>query len=240
MNQRIAVVTNVLDYAGPPVVAALTAQGVVTICHSDDFRHAGARTAYMDSYPDCIASPAHTPEGLVAEAVARFGRVDVAISNDIGDLREGEFTERTADDFRDLLEAFAIHPARLAMAAAPPMREQGGGVILFVTSGAPLATSSGMSIYGASRAAANALVRSLARELGPDGISVNAVAPFFLDSNYLPNGMDDPMVAERVRSSVPLQRLGRPEEIGALISLLVSGQVNFVSGQVIAFSGGGV
>ncbi|MCE0765980.1 SDR family oxidoreductase [Pseudonocardia kujensis] len=240
MNPQVAILTNASDYAGPPVAAALAARGLVVLCHGEDFTDAAARAAYEDAHPGRTASAAGGPEELVADAVERYGRVDVAVSNDFGDMKAGGFVDRTPEDLRDLLEVFTVHPARLALAVAPVMRVQGSGRIVFVTSGAPLGASSGMAFYGAARAGAHALVRSLARELGPDGIAVNAVAPFFLDSNYLPRGMDDPSVAQQVRARVPMRRLGRPDEVGALIGFLASGEIDFMSGQVIAFSGGGV
>ena len=239
MSTQVAVITNVLDYAGPPAAAALSAAGIIALCHSENFASADERASFEATHPGRTAAVAQTPEDLVTEAIDRFGRIDTAISNDAGDIKNGPFVDRSVDDFRALLEAFSVRPARLALAAASHMTGQGGGRILFVTSGAPLNASAGMSMYSSARAAANALVRSLARELGPAQISVNAVAPFYLESNYLPQGMADPVVAERVRSAIPLHRLGRPDEVGHLVALLVSGKVDFVSGQVIAFSGGG-
>ena len=122
------------------------------------------------------------------------------MSNDVGDMRAGPFLDRSIDDFRALLEAFSIYPARLALEAIPQMKIQDGGRILFVTSGAPLNPTPGMSMYTAARAAANTLVKSLAKEYGADNISVNGLAPFYAESSYLPMGMDDPSVAEHVRA----------------------------------------
>jgi len=138
-----------------------------------------------------------------------------------------------------LLEDFAIRPYRLAAAAVPHMKSQGGGRIVLITSGAPLRPAPELALYAAARAAPNSLVKSLAIELGPFGISINAVAPFLLASNFFPRGMDDPIIAERVRAAIPMRRMGRPEEIGPLIALLASGRSDFISGQIVAFSGGG-
>jgi NAD(P)-dependent dehydrogenase (short-subunit alcohol dehydrogenase family) len=239
MPAMIAVVTNVNDYVGPPAAAALAAEEMTVLCHSAAFAEPDARDAFERGHAQLSAAHAQTPEDLIEEALQRFGRVDVVVSNDAANVRAGPFDERSADDYRTLFEAFAVNPCRLAMAALPRMKSQRSGRIIFVTSGAPLRPAPGLALYAATRAASNSLVKSLAAEFGPFGISVNAVAPYLVASNYFPRGMDDPAIAKRVQQAVPMQRMGRPEEAGALIALLASGTADFVSGQVIALSGGG-
>lgn len=239
MTRQTVVMTNVTDYAGPPAAATLAREGMNVLCHSPAFADARIRSAYEAEHRGQTAALAQSPDALVAEALERFGRLDAAVSNDLGDVMRGDFTERTADDFRELLERFAVAPVRLALAALPHMKERRRGRLLFITSGSPMSPAKGLSMYAASRAAPNTLVKALAKEFGPFGISINAVAPYFLESNAFPLGMKDPAFAEYVRQSVPMQRMGTPDEVGALIALLVSGRSDFISGQIIAFSGGG-
>lgn len=86
----------------------------------------------------------------------------------------------------------------------------------------------------------NAAVKSLALELGPHNIQVNAVAPNFMESEtYFPKTlMNDPVARRKILGNIPLGRLGRPEEAGALIAYLASAKADFVTGQVIALAGG--
>jgi 3-oxoacyl-[acyl-carrier protein] reductase len=239
VTNHVAIVSNVLDYAGPPAVEALVAEGMFILCHAPEFSDEAARKKYESAHQGHVAAIAQSPEDLIAECIERFGRIDAIVSNDAGDIRRGAIETRTVEDYSAVLDAFSVRPFRLVAAAVPHMKAQSGGRIILITSGAPLRPSPQMSIYSAARAATNTLVKCLATELAPYGIAINAIAPFYLQSNYFPHGMDDPAMAKRIRAVVPMQRFGRPDEIGQLIALLASGKADFVSGQIIAFSGGG-
>lgn len=241
MADRVVVVTNVTEYAGMPSAAALAADGFRVLCHDPAFGNAAARAAYADANPGQVASEATTPEELVAEAVRRFGRLDAMVSNDAFPARRSKIDETDPDDYRMALESLMVAPFRLAGAAAKVMKAQGGGRMVLLTSAAPFRPYPGFTVYASGRAGASGLAVALAKELGPFNIQVNAVAPNFLYSEtYYPKAQwqDDPKYVQRLKDMVPLQRLGRPEEIGALVAFLVSGKSDFVTGQVIGFTGG--
>jgi 3-oxoacyl-[acyl-carrier protein] reductase len=226
MTERVAIVTNVLDYAGPPSAAALAADGFRTVCHSAQFTDTDRRSAYEGGHPNQTAAQARSVEELAAEAMALHGRIDVAISNDAAEVKQGPVQERSAADYRALLEAFTVTPFRLVSAVLPHMRSQGYGRIVLITSGAALRPMPDLVLYSAARSATNTMVKALAAELGPAGLSVNAIAPYLLLSNYFPGGMDNPDFAKRVRELIPMQRPGQPAELGALVSLLASGKAD--------------
>lgn len=236
---QAAIVTNVMDYAGPPGAAALTADGFQTMCHSAQFSDPDVRGKFDAEHPNQFASEAQSFDELAREAIATFGHIDAAISNDAAQVRRGPIEQMSVEDYRVLLDAFTIAPFRLVSAVIEQMKEQGFGRIIVVTSGAPLLPMPNMALYTAARAATNAMVKALATEIGPSGLSINAIAPLLLLSNYFPGGMDNPEFAELANKIIPMKRFGQPEEIGALIALLASGKADFISGQVIAFSGGG-
>jgi NAD(P)-dependent dehydrogenase (short-subunit alcohol dehydrogenase family) len=237
----IAIVTNVSEYAGLPAARALAAAQTTVLCHDKSFTDAAARAAFEAEHPSCLAAGAETPEALVAEAVARFGTVDAVVSNDAFPAQRVRIEEADAAAYRQALEALMVAPFRLAAAAAKEMKKQGSGRIVLLTSASPLRPYPGFSIYASGRGGASALAQALAKELGPFGIQVNAVAPNFLYSEtYYPRAqwMEDPKYVQRIKDMVPLGRLDRPEEIGELIAFLVSGKSDFVTGQVIPFTGG--
>lgn len=149
--------------------------------------------------------------------------------------------DASLDDYRATIEALMITPFALVRAAARQMKERRSGRIILVTSASRLRPYPGFSMYASARGGASTLAVALAKEIAEFGISVNAVAPNFLSSEtYYPKEkwIDDPKYARRVEELDPLKRLGRPEEVGELIAFLASGKADFVTGQVIPFTGG--
>ncbi len=241
MSERIALVTHLSEYAGLPGAAALAADGCRVFCHDPSFADAAARHAFAAGNPGLEPLTATAPEDLVAEVTGIAGRLDVVVSNDTHPATRARIEQADAQAYRETIEALMVWPFRLAGAAAAVMKGQGGGRLVFITSASPLHPYPGFSMYASARAGASSLSQALARELAPHGIQVNAIAPNFLYSEtYYPRAqwMDDPRYVQRLKDMVPMGRLGRPDEIGALISFLASGKAEFVTGQVIAFTGG--
>jgi len=241
MSESIALITNVSEYAGLPGAAALAGDGFRVFCHDPSFADPAARQAFASANPALAPLAAATPEDLVAEVTGIAGRLDVVVSNDTHPASRARIEQADAQAYRDTIEALMVWPFRLAGAAAAVMKGQGAGRLVFITSASPLHPYPGFSMYASARAGASSLSQALARELAPHGIQVNAIAPNFLYSEtYYPRAqwMDDPKYVQRLKDMVPMGRLGRPDEIGALISFLASGKAEFVTGQVIAFTGG--
>jgi NAD(P)-dependent dehydrogenase (short-subunit alcohol dehydrogenase family) len=254
MNHKVAFVTNAKEYAGAPAAAALAKAGWGVFCHDDSFRSSEVRAHYARENPGRYAAAAQGAATFIAEGVERFGQIDAIISNDIPkgtSLMRGRTSSTSSLEVGDSLEDFEVHldslvaePVRLLRAALPVMKAARAGSIVLITSGAPLRTPTmgGPHGYTAARAASNMLAKSLAGELAHYNIQVNAVAPFLVYSQtFFPSeiGAEDPKYAPLVKKMVPMQRFGAPEEIGSLILQLASGDMSFVSGQVIAFSGAG-
>lgn len=221
-------------------------RGWKVFCHDRRFDSQHEREEFERTHHGHVASASGGAADFVSEGLARMGRLDALISNDVPAQarRPDSSTSTLLDDFEGLLDALTIEPVRLLRAAIPAMIAFGGGNIALVTSGAPLRSPPllGRHGYTAARSATNTLARTLAVELAPKGIQVNAVAPFLVYSDTFfpsPIGAEDPAFAPFIEQLVPMGRFGAPEELGSLIATLVSGQMDFVSGQVIAFSGAG-
>jgi gluconate 5-dehydrogenase len=238
MPEGVAVLMNAEVYAGPAALEGLAPNDFTVLCHDAAFADPAGCAAFEAAHPGHVASAAATPEALVEEALARYGRIDAAVGNDIGNSMRGPFEDRSAGDYRAILESYTITPFRLARAVTPAMKARGQGRIVLITSGAPLSPRPGIVLHSAARAATHIMVTALAAELGPAGISVNAIAPIYLLTNLFPGGMEVPAQAEMIRAAVPMQRFGEPSEMAGLVGLLASGRADFISGQIIAFSGG--
>ena len=168
------------------------------------------------------------------EVAQEFGRVDILVNN--AGISEStpfsQYSQALFDKVMDLNVKGVFHAAH---AAAQIMEKQGGGVILN--------TSSMVSIYGqpsgvaypTSKFAVNGLTVSLARELGPKGIRVNAVAPGIIETDMMksvPKEVIEPLIAQ-----IPLRRLGQPEDIANAFAFLASEEASYITGVVLQVDG---
>ncbi len=180
----------------------------------------------------------------VERAVEATGRVDVLVNNAGGVLGQvGRPVEEVpASDWERIVAVNLTAPFWSAQAVAPYMKAAGWGRIVNVSSGAGLGVSlTGIQAYAAAKAGQIGLTRQLAHELGPFGITVNAVAPGFVRSNptterqwaaYGPEGQD------ALVRSIATRRLGTPADIAHAVLFLASEQAGWITGQVLPVDGG--
>jgi NAD(P)-dependent dehydrogenase (short-subunit alcohol dehydrogenase family) len=234
----VVVVTNATSYVGPASVDRLLRDGARVIAQlrgSTD-----AREAYLEAHPGVIVTDADDPSEIIAAALDACGRLDAVVSNDDAPAIRAGIEDAALADFRQGLEDMMVRPFALAQSAARVMKAQGGGRIVMITSAAPLRGLTNYSMYAAARGGANALMLSLARELAPHHIIVNAIAPNYVaNPTYFPAALlDDPVARAKIERNIPLGRLGTPEEVGALVSFFAIGDCGFVTGHVVPIAGG--
>ncbi len=192
---------------------------------------------------------------MVAAALDRFGRLDVLVNNAginiprllVDPAGQEELTEEIWD------KVTAVNQKGMflcAQAAARQMLKQGGGVIVNMASEAGSEGSAGQSVYAATKAAAYALTRSWAKELGQQGVRVVGVAPGILEATALRSPEYERALAytrgitvEQLRegykkASIPLGRVGRLKEVADLVCFLASSRASYIHGTVVNISGG--
>lgn len=180
-------------------------------------------------------------DAMVARTLDALGGLDVAVNN-IGMLPPGRglapFVELDGGYWRDVVDQNLTLAALCARAEAEVLLERDrGGVILFVSSGETTRPSPGNAAYAAAKAAVNHLTTTLAVELGPAGIRVNAVAPGTTLTDSVRAAFDDAHV-DAIVQSTPLRRMVDPDELGRLAVFLASDLARCITGQVILADAG--
>jgi 2-dehydro-3-deoxy-L-rhamnonate dehydrogenase (NAD+) len=177
-----------------------------------------------------------TDEHAVERACQEVGYVDILV-NSAGIVGPNKpMVEVSSSDWKRTFDVNVNGVFTMCRALAPGMVERGWGRIVNIASMAGKDGNPGLSAYSASKAAVIGLTKSLGKELAVTGVSVNAVAPAVFETPM--NSTTAPEVLERLTSLIPMQRLGRPEELAALVSWLASEECSFSTGAVYDISGG--
>jgi NAD(P)-dependent dehydrogenase (short-subunit alcohol dehydrogenase family) len=195
-----------------------------------------------------LANPDHTlavhcdvsDAGAVAtamEAVSRhFGRLD-ALVNNAGIAVFAPLLETSDQDWNRILEVNLTGPFLCTKAAAPLMREHGGGAIVNITSISAVRASTLRSAYGTSKAGLAHLTKQLAVELASLGIRVNGVAPGPVET-AMAKAVHTPEIRADYHDAIPLNRYGLEEELAEAVLFLCSDRASYITGQILAVDGG--
>jgi NAD(P)-dependent dehydrogenase (short-subunit alcohol dehydrogenase family) len=181
-----------------------------------------------------------TSEESVKEAVAtvkgRYGRIDVLI-NVAGVLCRKSFFDTSKEDFEESLAVNVTGLFLTSREVAALMAAEGAGSIIHISSLNAKLAAENRVLYGATKAAVNSLTQSMALELGPLGIRVNAVAPGIVDSKMARVRLDTPELRKTFADAIPLRRLALPVDVARCALFLASPYADYISGEVILVDG---
>ena len=200
-------------------------------------RDAGGEAAFV--YAD-VSGDADTGR-LVGEAVERFGGLDIMVNNAGVPQRNQPMENVTEDEFDRI---FAVNVKAIYWSAkhtVPLMREAGGGCIIHTASTAAISPRPGLVWYNGSKGAVNTITQSMAVELAPDRIRVNAVCPVAGETQMLGEflgGEVTPEMHAKFMSTVPLGRLSQPADIANAVLFLASADAEFLTGVCLPVDGG--
>jgi len=240
LKDRVMLITNVEKFAGHGTTEVALAQGAKVLAHDPSFAAAEARHKYESRFRGAQALAAVEPAEMVEAALKRYGHIDALVNNDAYPALRAPLGEARMEDFRDALEVMAVAPLRLTQLVAPSMRRRKQGRIVFVSSAAPLRGIANYAPYVSARAAGNGLVSSLAKELGRDGITVNAVGSNYVENpDYFPPALlANKEAMAKMTAQIPLGRLGKSAELGAAVCFLCSDGAGFITGHILPHAGG--
>jgi 3-oxoacyl-[acyl-carrier protein] reductase len=177
-----------------------------------------------------------TDERAVLEALARVGPVDILVNSAGVVGPNAPLWEVSTADWERTFAVNVTGAFRMCRALVPDMAERGWGRVVNIASIAGKDGNPRLSAYSASKAALIAMTKSMGKELATTGVLVNAVAPAVFETPM--NATTAPEVLERLVSLIPMQRLGRAEELAALVAWLTSEECSFSTGAVYDISGG--
>lgn len=244
LSGKVAIVTGAASGFGAEIARQYVAEGAKVVVA--DINEEGAAEVAASMGADAVAVKCDVTrradiDQCVAQAVQRFGTVDIVVNNAGATHRNQpmlEIDEKTFD------RVFAVNVKSIyymTHAVVPLMRKRGRGVILNVGSTAGIRPRPGLAWYNSSKGAVNVLSKSMAVELGPDGIRVNAICPVLGETGMLESFMGVPDTPENRRkfvATIPLGRLSRPSDIAAVAVFLASDAAEFVTGVEFPVDGG--
>ena len=239
---RAAIVTGGSRGIGRAVCVALAKQGcnvVVNYCHGAEPAEQTAALCRAEGVQAVtVQADVSTAEGCKAlfdAAAEAFGRVDVLVNN-AGITRDNLILRLTEQDFDAVLDTNLKSAFLCCKEAARRMVRQRYGRIVNLSSVVALRGNAGQTNYAASKAGLIGMTKSLAKELASRGVTVNAVAPGFIDTDMtavLPEA-----AKEALLKTIPMARLGQPEDVARAVAFFAADETAYVTGQVLCVDGG--
>ena len=174
-------------------------------------------------------------ENLIDSAKKKFGKIDIMVNN-AGITKDTLLLRMKEEDFDSVINVNLKGVFNCLKAITPVMVKQKEGKIINLSSVVGLVGNAGQVNYAASKAGVIGMTKSLAKEIGSRGITVNAVAPGFIETD-MTDVLGDKF-KEEAKKNIPLKRLGKAEDVAEVVAFLASDSANYITGQVIHVDGG--
>ncbi len=239
LDNKVAIVTGAARGIGAATVRALAAQGAMVAAADvrlDEAQKLAAECGDRVRAFRLDVSEAAELRPFVEKVAAAYSRIDILVNN-AGICPRVSFADSTEEHWERLMAVNARSQYFLMQAVCPVMRKAGGGRIVNVaSSGGRVGLFSNASIYSGTKGAIVMFSKSVAREVAADGILINCVAPGLIDTDLMRNV--PPGRVPALSEQIPLKRLGRPEEVAALIAFLASDECSYCTGATFDINGG--
>jgi 3-oxoacyl-[acyl-carrier protein] reductase len=243
-TDQVAIVTGAAGGIGAAVAARLASEGATVAVADRDEARAAETAEWIGGTAFAVGvdvTDASAVDAFVADVAERFGRLDVLVNN-AGTTRDNLLFKMSEDDWDLVLDVNLKSVFLCSRAAQRVMVPARGGRIVSLSSRSALGNR-GQSNYAAAKAGIQGLTATMAAELGPYGINVNAVAPGYVatemtDATARRIGMEPEEHRARVAENIPLRRVAFPEDVASVVAFLASDDARHVTGQTIYVTGG--
>lgn len=242
LKDKVAIVTGGTRGIGRAIALKLADKGAnIVINYRNSDKEAEELKAILEEKGvkvltvKCDISNFEDSKNLMNKCKEVFGKIDILVNN-AGITKDTLIMRMKEEDFNSVIDVNLKGTFNCAKHASAIMLKQRFGKIINMTSVVGIAGNAGQVNYSASKAGVIGLTKSLAKELGSRGITVNAVAPGFINTDMTASLSEK--VKEEASKNIPLKRLGDPEDVANLVGFLASDAANYITGQVINVDGG--
>jgi 3-oxoacyl-[acyl-carrier protein] reductase len=242
LKDRRALVTAASKGLGRACAEALAAEGARVFISSRDPAAIESTGKAIKAAGWAAADVSKDVEGLVEEARAKLGGLDILVVN-AGGPPPGTFESTPLESWEVAFKLTLMSAVRLVKAALPDLKKSGQGRIVFITSVSVRQPIGNLALSNSLRAGVTGMAKTLSREVAPDAITVNCLAPDTILTDRMRQlaaaaGGDVEEELKRRAAATPMKRLGDPAEFGAACAFLCSRQAGYITGQTIGVDGG--
>ena len=242
LENKCAIVTGASRGIGKAIVKKLASLGanIVLNYRSNEEEALKVQKELLDMGVEvllykCDTSDSKAVEQMIKKAKEKFKTIDIMVNN-AGINRDSLILRMKDEDFDSVIDVNLKGVFNCLRAVTPVMVRQRSGKIVNLSSVVGIMGNAGQVNYAASKAGVIGMTKSLAKEIGSRGITVNAVAPGFISTDM--TGFLTEEFKEDIRKKLPLKRLGKPEDVANVVAFLASDEASYITGQVINVDGG--
>ena len=242
LNGKIAVVTGASRGIGKAIAMKFAQLGATVVINyngsaqkAEEVKQSIIADGGRAVIKQCNVADYDACEAFIKEVIDQFGRIDILVNN-AGITKDGLIMRMSEEDFTNVVDVNLKGTFHCIRFASRQMMKQRSGRIINMSSVVGISGNAGQINYAASKAGVIGMTKSAAKELASRGITVNAIAPGYIETD-MTNVLSD-KVKEETMKQIPLGRLGQTGDIAAAAAFLVSDEAGYITGQVLAVDGG--
>lgn len=242
LNGKIAVVTGASRGIGKAIAMKFAQLGATVVINyngsaqkAEEVKQSIIADGGRAVIKQCNVADYDACEAFIKEVIDQFGRIDILVNN-AGITKDGLIMRMSEEDFTNVVDVNLKGTFHCIRFASRQMMKQRSGRIINMSSVVGISGNAGQINYAASKAGVIGMTKSAAKELASRGITVNAIAPGYIETD-MTNVLSD-KVKEETMKQIPLGRLGQTGDIAAAAAFLASGEAGYITGQVLAVDGG--